>query len=136
MKALRLFGLILAAPAAAAPEPLRWTEVGRDAAGRTVEVARSSLTWRNMQRVWWRIVHTSPRGDGAIEERHLELIDCDDRTSAVIRTMVVGPGGQTLSEQVDGENLAMQRLSPPTPETTGEMVAMAACRLRPPPKRR
>lgn len=136
MKTLIMFGLVLAAPAAAAPQEMRWTQVGSDVAGRPVEVARSSLNWRNLQRAWWRIVYAEPRGDGAIEERHLELIDCGDRTSAVIQTMAIGAGGQTLSEQVDGENLAMQRLGPPTPETTGEMVAMAACRLRPPPPKR
>lgn len=137
MKALIMFGLILAAPAAAASPPaMRWTQVGSDTAGRPVEIARSSLTWRSLQRAWWRIVYSEPRGDGAIEERHLELIHCGDRTSAIIQTMAIGPGGQTLSEQVDGESLAMQRLGPPTPETTGEMVAMAACRLRPPPPKR
>jgi hypothetical protein len=136
MKRLILIASLFAAPATAAPEPLGWTEVGRDVAGRPVEIARSSLTWRNLQRAWWRIAYAEPRTDGAVEERHLELVDCNDRTSAIIRTMAVGPDGQTLVEQVDGENLAMQRLSPPTPETTGEMVAMAACRLRPPPPKR
>jgi hypothetical protein len=136
MRMLILSAALLAAPAWAAPEPLRWAEIGRDAAGRPVEIARGSLTWRNLQRAWWRIAYAEPRTDGAIEERHLELIDCNDQTSAIIRTMTVGPDGQTLAEQVDGENLAMQRLSPPTPKTTGEMVAMAACRLRPPPPKR
>jgi hypothetical protein len=136
MKMLILSAALVAVPASAAPAPLRWTEVGRDPAGRAVEVARGSLDWRNEQRAWWRIVYAEPREDGALEERHLELIDCADRSAAVIRTLAVGAGGQTVSEQVDGESLARQRLSPPTPDTTGEMVAMAACRLRPPPPKR
>jgi hypothetical protein len=136
MRMLILSAALLAFPARAAPEPPRWTEVGRDAAGRPVEIARGSLTWRNLQRAWWRIAYAEPRADGAVEERHLELIDCGDRSAAVIQTIALGPDGQTLSEQVDGEELARQRLSPPTPDSTGEMVAMAACRLRPPPPKR
>jgi hypothetical protein len=133
MKTLIMLALLAAAPAAAAP---RWTEVGRDAAGRAVEIDRGSLHWRNLQRAWWRIRHAEVQGDGAVEERHLELIDCGDRTSAVIGTIRIGAGGETLFDQRDGESLAIQRLGPPTPGTTGEMVAMAACRLRPPPPKR
>jgi hypothetical protein len=133
MESLIMLALLAAAPAGAAP---RWTEIGRDAAGRPVEIERGSLHWRNLQRAWWRIRHAEPQADGAVEERHLELIDCGARTSAVIGTIRIGAGGETVSDQRDGESLAMQRMGPPTPETTGEMVAMAACRLRPPPPKR
>lgn len=45
----------------------------------------------------------------------------------------MGADGRVLNDQRDPENLAMQRMGPPTPGTSGELVAMAACRLRPPP---
>jgi hypothetical protein len=126
-------GLLAAAPAMAAPPMPRWTPAGTDGAGRTIEIDRNSLNWRSLQRVWWRVAYPEPRRDGTMEERHLELVDCRDGNAAVIRIASLGAGGQLLNEQVDGEELALQRLSPPTPGTAGETVAREACRLRPPP---
>lgn len=124
------FGLVLAAPANAAP---RWTAVGGGAGGGAIEIDRNSLNWRAMQRAWWRIGYEPAKADGTAEERHLELIDCDAGISAVIETVSLDAGGRMIASQRDGENLAMQRMSPPTPGTTGETVAMEACRMRPPP---
>ena len=48
-------------------------------------------------------------------------------------SLIRDAGGQVISDQRDGEELARQRMGPPTPGTTGELVASQACRLRPPP---
>lgn len=130
-----ILGLIVASPALAAPPMPRWTPAGMDAAGRTIEIDRNSLNWRSLQRAWWRIAYPQPRPDGTVEERHLELVDCRDGTSAVIQTVSLGADGRVVSDQVDGEELALQRLGPPTPDTAGETVTTEACRLRPPPPR-
>lgn len=133
MKRLTILALIAAAaPALAAPAGPRWTMVGPGAGG-PVEIDRASLNWRPMQRAWWRINYAQPKRDGTVQERHLELIDCRAGVSAVIATVSMDAAGQVISDQRDGEDLAMQRLSPPTPGTTGELVAEQACRLRPPP---
>ncbi|NNM77453.1 hypothetical protein HJG53_11100 [Sphingomonas sp. ID1715] len=129
MIALFAIGLM----AAAAPPMPRWTPAGMDHAGRKIEIDRASLNWRSLQRAWWRVAYPEPRRDGTVEERHLDLVDCRDGIAAVIRIVSLGAGGQVLNEQVDGEDLALQRLSPPTPDTAGETVAREACRLRPPP---
>lgn len=128
-----LIGLALAgsAAAAAAAGP-RWTSVGPGPGG-AIEVDRASLTWRPMQRAWWRIRYAGPRPDGAVEERHLELIDCRAGVSAVIETVSLDAAGRVLADRRDGEELALQRMGPPTPGTAGETVAVQACRLRPPP---
>ncbi len=126
-------GLLASAPAMAAPPMPRWTPAGMDHAGRTIEIDLASLNWRSLQRAWWRVAYPEPRRDGTVEERHLELVDCRDGSAAVIRIVSLGAGGQVINEQVDGEELALQRLSPPTPDTAGETVAREACRLRPPP---
>ena len=131
MMRMLIVSLLLAAPAMAAPPMPRWTPVPAD--GRTVEIDRASLTWRAMQRAWWRTVHAQPSRDGTVEERHLELVDCNTGTSAVIQTIALSAGGEVLRNQVDGESLAMQRLGPPTPGTVGEAVTEATCQLRPPP---
>lgn len=128
-----LIGALLSAPILAAPPMPRWTPV--QAQGRTVEIDTASLTWRPLQRAWWRIAYAEPRRDGTVEERHLELIDCRAGTTAVIQTVSLAASGTVLNNAEDGEALALQRLSPPTPDTIGEAVAMAACRLRPPPPR-
>lgn len=119
-----------AAPSTPAP---RWTAVGTGAGGGTIEINRASLTWRPVQRAWWRIGYNPPKRDGTVEERHLELIDCRAGTSAVIGTVSLGAGGQVINDQRDGEDLAFQRMGSPTPGTTGETVMEQACRLRPPP---
>ena len=133
MTRLLALGLLMAAPAMAAPPMPRWTPVGADHAGRRIEIDRASLNWRSLQRAWWRVGYPEPRRDGTVEERHLELIDCRDGSAAVIRMLSLGAAGRVINEQVDGEELALQRMSPPTPDTTGETVAREACRLRPPP---
>lgn len=123
-----------AAPAGAAPPPMpRWVAVGTGAGGGAIEINRASLTWRPMQRAWWRIHYEPPKRDGTVEERHLELIDCHTGSSAVIETISLDGAGQVINDQRDGEDLAMQRMGPPTPDTTGETVVEQACRLRPPP---
>lgn len=133
MNRMILLTLILGAtPALAASPAPRWTAIGPGAGG-TVEVDRASLTWRPMQRAWWRINYAEPKRDGTVQERHLELIDCRAGVSAVIATVSMDAGGRVIADQRDGEDLAMQRLSPPTPGTTGELVAEQSCRLRPPP---
>jgi len=133
MKPTLLLIALLAGPAlAAAPMP-RWTAVGTGAGGGAIEINRASLNWRPLQRAWWRIHYAPPKRDGTVEERHLELIDCRAGTSAVIETVSLDSAGQVIADQRDGEELAMQRMGPPTPGTTGETVAEQACRLRPPP---
>jgi hypothetical protein len=134
MKRTLLLIALLTAPAGAAAPPMpRWTSVGTGAGGGAIEINRASLTWRPMQRAWWRIRYASPKRDGTVEERHLELIDCRSGTSAVIETVSLDGVGQVINDQRDGEELAMQRMGPPTPDTTGETVVEQACRLRPPP---
>lgn len=130
MTTLIILGLLAAQPGGPVP---RWTPAGMDAAGRTIEIDRNSLDWRSLQRVWWRIRHAEPGRDGTVEERHLELVDCRDRVSAPIQTLMLGQGGQLIVDQRDGEELALQRLGPPTPDSAGETVTIEACRLRPPP---
>ena len=134
MRILLIAGLaaVALAPVSADAQAPRWVAVGQGAGG-TVEINRASLTWRAVQRAWWRITYAQPKRDGTVEERHLELIDCNARTSAVIGTVALDAGGQVISDQRDGEELARQRMGPPTPGTTGELVASQACRLRPPP---
>lgn len=132
---MRLLLLVLmAAPALAAPPMPRWTAVPAD--GRTVEIDRASLTWRPMQRAWWRVRHAEPMRDGTTEERHLDLIDCRTGESAVIQIVSLGSSGAVIRDQQDGESLAMQRMSPPTAGTVGEAVTEGACRLRPPPPKK
>ena len=128
-----IFCALLAGSAAAAPPMPRWTAVGSGAGGGAIEINRASLTWRPMQRAWWRIRYAPAKQDGTAEERHLELIDCRAGTSAVIETVSLDATGQVIDDQRDGEELALQRMGPPTPDTTGETVVEQACRLRPPP---
>ena len=137
MKRLVMMALAMAGPALAAPatpQP-RWTAVGPGAGGAPIEIDRASLTWRPLQRAWWRIADAPPKRDGTAEERHLELIDCGSGESAVIGTISLDTGGRVIADRRDGEELAMQRMGPPTPGTTGEMIVEQACRLRPPPPR-
>ncbi|HYZ47378.1 MAG TPA: hypothetical protein VE567_00625 [Sphingomonas sp.] len=127
--------LAIAAPAVAQPRP-RWIAVGTGAGAGEIEIDRASLNWRPVQRAWWRIAYAPAKPDGTVEERHLELIDCGDGNSAVIETVSFDAAGRMIAEQRDGEELARQRLGPPTPGTTGETIVEQACRLRPPPPRR
>lgn len=128
-----LIGLALAgSSAAAAPPGPRWTHAGPGAGG-AIEIDRASLNWRPVQRAWWRIRYAEPKRDGTVEERHLELIDCREGVSAAIETVSLDAGGRVIADQRDGEALAAQRMGPPTPGTSGETVAVQACRLRPPP---
>lgn len=120
--------MLLAAP--------MWVAAGPGPGGVPIEIDRGSLTWRNLQRASWRVLYDEPRRDGAVEERHLELIDCGAGLTAVIETVSIGADGRVINVARDGESLAMQRLSPATPDTAGEMVAERACRLRPPRPRR
>jgi hypothetical protein len=113
-----------------------WVSAGVGPGGVPVQIDRSSLTWRNLQRVRWRISLPEPRRDGTAEARHLELVDCGAGLTAAIETMSLDAGGRVINTQIDGEELALQRLSPPTPGTVGETVAERACSLRPPPPRR
>jgi hypothetical protein len=122
--------MMLAAPGGA------WVAAGGGPGGAAVEIDRRSLTWRNTQRVAWRMRLAEPRRDGTVEERHVELVDCAGRLTAVIETVSLDGAGRVLNVARDGESLAAQRLSPPTPGTVGETVAERACRLRPPPPRR
>ena len=134
MRHLLILGALLAAPALAAPPAPRWTAVGTGAGGGRIEIDRASLTWRPMQRAWWRIGYApGVKRDGVVEERHLELIDCRSGTSAVIETVSLDETGRVVADQRDGEDLAMQRMGAPTEGTTGEIVVEQACRLRPPP---
>lgn len=113
-----------------------WVNAGTGPGGVPVEIDRRSLTWRNTQRVVWRLRLPEARRDGTIEERHYDLVDCAAGLTAVIETVSVGADGRVLKVARDGEALAAQRLSPATPGTVGETVAAEACRLRPPPPRR
>jgi hypothetical protein len=123
---------MIAAPAMAAPAP-RWTAVGAGAGGGAIEIDRGSLNWRPLQRAWWRIHYAPAKADGTVEERHLELVDCSSGESAVIETVSLDSAGRVIADQRDGEELAAQRMGPPTPGTAGETVVEGACRLRPPP---
>jgi hypothetical protein len=133
MKSVFALIALLAAPALAADPGPRWTAVGTGAGGGAIEINRASLTWRPMQRAWWRIHYEPAKRDGTVEERHLEMVDCRTGQSAVIETVSLDSAGRVIADQRDGEELAMQRMGPPTPGTTGEMVVEGACRLRPPP---
>lgn len=113
-----------------------WVPGGVGPGGAPVAIDRSALTWRNLQRVRWRLTLPEPRRDGTVEEQHLDLVDCAEGLNAVIETVSFDAAGQVIGTERDGEDLALQRLSPPTPGTVGESVAMRACRLRPPPPRR
>lgn len=119
--------LMLAAPAPA------WVAAGGVPGGAPVEIDRRSLTWHNLQRVVWRLTLAEPRRDGTAQERHVDLVDCGAGLTAVIETVSLDASGRELDVARDGEDLAMQRLSPPTPGTAGEAVAERACLLRPPP---
>lgn len=138
VKAMRATLMLIAAlalpgPAVAAQPAPRWTAVGTGAGGGAIEIDRASLNWRAMQRAWWRIRYAPAKPDGTVEERHLELIDCRGGESAVIETVSLDGTGRTIADRRDGEELAMQRMGPPTPGTSGETVVEGACRLRPPP---
>lgn len=130
-----MLGCLIAAPAIAAPaRPVpRWTAVGTGAGGGTIEIDRNSLTWRAVQRAWWRIGYQPAKADGTVQERHLELIDCRVGESAGIQTISLDAAGRVIGDARDGDSVADQRMSPPTPDTPGEIVAMEACRLRPLP---
>ncbi len=117
----------------AAAQAPAWTAAGGGPGGAPVEIDRRSLTWRNLQRVVWRLRLPEPRRDGTAEERHVDLVDCGAGLTAVIETEFRDAGGQIITIARDGEALARQRLSPPTPGTVGETVAERACLLRPPP---
>lgn len=127
--------LLIAAAGQALAQGERWVTVGA-AAGGPIEVDRASLNWHRMQRAVWRIRYETPKPNGAVEERNLELIDCHDRTSAPISTRSIGPDGRIIDEQTDPESVAQAHLKPPTIATPGKAAAAGACRLRPPPPKR
>jgi hypothetical protein len=127
--------LVLAAGAAMAQRP-RWVPVGAGAGGGTIEIDRSSLNWRSVQHAVWRISYLEPKPNGALGERHVELIDCNAHTSAALSTTSIGPRGEVIEVQSDPESIAIRHLAPPTIGSPGRRVAVNACRLRPPPPRR
>ena len=127
--------LLIAGAGQALAQGGRWVMVG-NAAGGPIEVDRNSLNWHRMQHAVWRIRYAMPKPNGAVEERNLELIDCHARTSAVISTRSIGPGGQIIDEQTDPESVALGHLKPPTISSPGKAAASGACRLRPPPPKR
>ncbi|MFD1610356.1 hypothetical protein ACFSCW_00915 [Sphingomonas tabacisoli] len=135
MRRFLILSLALAAPALSAPpnHAPRWAPAGTGEGGGVIEIDRASLTWRPLQHAWWRIHYAPPKQDGTVEERNLELIDCRERVSYGIETVSLDASGAVISDQRDSEDLAMQRMSPPTPGTPGETVAIQACRMRPPP---
>lgn len=127
--------LALAASAAIAQGP-RWVPVGAGAGGGMIEIDRSSLNWHAVQHAVWRIGYAEPKPNGAVGERHVELIDCNAHTSAPISTTSIGPRGEVIDVQSDPESIAIRHLAPPTIGSPGRRVAASACRLRPPPPRR
>jgi hypothetical protein len=127
--------VLMVSPGLALAPGGRWVTVG-SAAGGPIEVDRSSLDWHRMQHAVWRIRYQTPKPNGAVEERNLELIDCHARTSAPISTRSIGPDGRIVEEQSDPESIAQQHLAPPTIATPGRAAATGACRLRPPPPKR
>jgi hypothetical protein len=133
--ALAAIGLVAAMGPAQAAGP-RWVQVGNGAGGGPIEVDRASLTWHSVQHAVWRIPYATPKPNGAVEERHVELIDCDAHMSAPISTTSIGPNGNVIDVQSDPENIARQHLGPPTIGSPGRRVAVGACQLRPPPPKR
>ena len=127
--------LLIAGASQALAQGGRWVTVG-NAAGGAIEVDRGSLSWRRMQRAVWRIRYQTPKPNGAVEERNLELIDCHARTSAPISTRSIGPDGRIIDEQSDPESIAQAHLKAPTIATPGRAAASGACRLRPPPPKK
>lgn len=114
----------------------RWVPVGPGAGGGMIEIDRSSLTWHSIQHAVWRIGYAEPKPNGAVGERHVELIDCNAHASAPISTTSIGPQGEVIEVQSDPESIARQHLAPPTIGSPGRRVAVNACRLRPPPPKR
>lgn len=121
---------------AGAPEQKsEWVRVGSYVDGGPVEVDKKSiLTSGGLTRAWWRTSFVEPRADGTIQEKQLIAIDCGEGLSTVLALVSLGPDGELLKEVHEPEGAALRRLGPVTPGTTGEMVAEAACDLRPRPK--
>lgn len=128
---LAAFAIITTAAAAAIPKE-EWVRVGRHLSSGSVEVDKKALTTsRGLTRVTWRIRFAGPRPDGAAFEQHLMLVDCRLGAAAGASTILMADDGTMLSKVGDPERLAEQRLSTPTPGTTGETVAQAACDMLP-----
>ena len=77
MKRLLILAVVLAGPVLAAlPEPMpRWTAAGAGAGGGQIEIDRASLTWRAMQRAWWRIGYAPAKRDGTAEDVVFSPVD-------------------------------------------------------------
>lgn len=136
MRSIILMGLALAASAGAAPPREDWVIVGRFADGGPVEVDRAALyTSRGLTQVPWRIAFGRPRPDGAVYEGHVMLVDCQQAVTAGVSTTLLGEDGRVISHRADPQRIAEQRLGPPTPGSTGETVAIAACGMLPPDRR-
>ena len=133
MRSTVLAALAIAATSAGAATPKEeWVRVGRHLDSGPVELDKKALTTsRGLTRVTWRIAFARPRGDGAAFEQHLMLVDCGLGAAAGVSTTLMAGDGSILSRIGDPERLAEQRLSTPTPGTTGETVAEAACAMAP-----
>lgn len=135
---LALAGVLLAnAGAPAAKDPAEWVRVGRHVDGGAVEVDRKSIvSSAGLTRAWWRTSFAEPRQDGTAREKQLMAVDCGEGLSTVLAAVSLDADGKVLNEVHEPEAAALRRLGPVTPGTTGEMVAKAACDLRPRSRRR
>ena len=121
-----------AAPSRKAPPKPEWVRVGSYVDGGPVEVDKSSIfTSQGLTRAWWRTSFAEPRHDGTVQEKQLLAIDCGEGLSTVLAAVTVDAGGAVIDDIREAESAALSRLGPATPGTTGEMVARAACDLRP-----
>lgn len=121
---------------AAQPKP-EWVRIGSHSDGGPVEIDRRSIaTSDGITRVWWRTTFAEVRPDGAAQEAQLEAIDCDQGHSTGLAILDYDADGRVIFDSGEPEQAALDRLGPVTPGTTGELVAEAACRMRPTAKRR
>jgi hypothetical protein len=117
----------------APPKPPRpeWVRVGSYVDGGPVEVDKTSIfTSNGLTRAWWRTSFAEPRQDGTVQEKQLLAIDCGG-LSTVLAAVTLDAQGPVISNIREAGSAALSRLGPATPGTTGEMVAQAACNLRP-----
>lgn len=123
---------------AASPAPkTEWVRVGSYVDGGPVEVDKKSIfTSAGLTRAWWRTSFAEPRPDGTVQEKQLMAINCGEGLSTILAALSLAADGSLIEEVYEPESAALNRLGPVTPGTTGEMVAKAACDLRPRPKRR
>ncbi len=135
---LAVLAALVAVPAAPAPvQKQEWVRIGSYVDGGPVVVDKKSIfTSAGLTRAWWRTSFAEPRQSGAVQEKQLMAIDCGEGLSTVLAVVGVDAEGDVVSDIREPEGAALRRLGPVTPGTTGEMVAKAACDLRPRPKRR